>query len=315
MAGGFNNPLVSDGGGLAYPSIHSPNFVSGSIGWTINKDGSVEFNNGVFRGTVTAGSFIGANFEINQDGSFYYTGTPALGNLFFSITSNNGGTDRFGNVYQGPGAFYYSGSGDGGFIGITKTNTGQVVQYFGNTAHDGASHANAAFLELTVDELSIGWSGNGGQITMFAGNPGYCTIDSPMFSNAGTSAFPTFITTDTWHDTGGLANSWGKGTGFFKYKLLPGDGMVMVAAQGLNPGTVADGTVICVAANGLGAAWRPATAKAMVADTNQIKVNGVGTGAFENARLNFLPDGSITCSGFGTAATYCNCYGTFPLDI
>lgn len=423
MPGGFNNPLVSDGGGLAYPSVHSPNYVPGVSGWTINKDGSAEFrsivvapgtsitifvqgttptanaigdlwydtSNGMLfhqwngttwgpfsistggigagaitaaliaantitaaqiaAGTITAAQIAANTITASQiaantisaaqlsagivyagivDGTtisgaqfiahgsagelLVYNGTPANGNLIASISAV-ATTDAFGNTVQGPGFFYYSLSGDGGYIGMTKTNTGQIIINIGNTAHSGT---NAAFIELTADTINFGWSGIGSQISLAAsagGNPGYTTIDSPLFSNNGTPAFPTFITTDSWHNTGAMTASWGKGTGFFKYKLLPGDGMVMVAAQGLVPGTVADGTTILTAANGLPAGYRPSTNKPVVADTNYLKTAPVGTGSFENARLNFNSDGSVQCSGFGTAATFCNCYGTFPLDI
>jgi hypothetical protein len=335
----FANPIIGGGGSLVYPSIHSPDFATGVSGWTINKDGTVEFNNGTFRGTVSAAAIIGAaitggtisgasisggtitgatfdgtNFIFNSSGLFIYTGTPASGNLLQSTAPANG-TDAFGNTYYGPGTFFYSTSGDGGFIGFSSLTGGQTIMYMGNSAHNGANHVNAAFLELTVDTLNFGWSGNGGQVSLAAGNPGYFTVASPMFANGGTFADPTFITTDSWHDVGSMTASWSKASGFFKYKLLPGDGMVMVAAQGLIPGTVADGTTILAAANGLPTGYRPTTNKPIVADTNQIKVNAVGTGAFENARLNFITDGSVTCSGFGTAATFANCYGIFPLDI
>lgn len=43
MSDGFSNPLVGGGGGLVYPSIHSPDFVHGVSGWSIDKDGSAEF--------------------------------------------------------------------------------------------------------------------------------------------------------------------------------------------------------------------------------------------------------------------------------
>ena len=123
MSGGFNNPIIGGGGALVYPSIHSPNFSTGVSGWTINKDGSVEFNNGIFRGTVTAGAFEGTDFEINTDGAFFYNGTPALGNLVGSITPTAAsGIDRFGNVYQGNIATY---ANDGSFGQMT--NGGLIV--------------------------------------------------------------------------------------------------------------------------------------------------------------------------------------------
>ena len=40
---GFSNPLVGGGGALVYPSIHSPNYVLGVSGWSINKNGTAQF--------------------------------------------------------------------------------------------------------------------------------------------------------------------------------------------------------------------------------------------------------------------------------
>lgn len=48
----FSNPIVGGGGSLVVPSIHSPNYQAGSAGWTINKDGTVEFNSATFRGNI-----------------------------------------------------------------------------------------------------------------------------------------------------------------------------------------------------------------------------------------------------------------------
>ena len=95
---GFNNSILGGLTALIRPAIQSPNYIPGVSGWSINKDGTVEFNSGVFRGTVTAGTFIGTNFIINQQGIFLYSGTPAAGNLIIAIT-NNAGTDSFGNTF------------------------------------------------------------------------------------------------------------------------------------------------------------------------------------------------------------------------
>lgn len=97
MSEGFSNPLVGGGGGLAYPSIHSPNFVHSVQGWTVNKDGSAEFQNLVIRGT-----FAGNGFILNNAGFFLYAGTPGPGNLILAAASL-AGKDQFGNAYSGPG--------------------------------------------------------------------------------------------------------------------------------------------------------------------------------------------------------------------
>lgn len=82
----FKNSVVG-GTTLVRPAIKSPNYVAGSAGWTINVDGSAEFNNITIRGGTTVGGT-----------SLYYNGTPAAGNLIASITASSG-TDSFGNAY------------------------------------------------------------------------------------------------------------------------------------------------------------------------------------------------------------------------
>lgn len=130
-----------------------------------------------------------------------------------------------------------------------------------------------------------------------------------------TAAAPTLIVTDTWHDTGAMTGTgWGKGSGYFKYRLLP-DGTVMVAAKDLTiagGAAVADGTTILSAANGLPAAYAPVTNKIIPAYSDVLKVNG---GAFEAAAFKFVNDGSVQCLGFSTAATTADCYAVFPVDI
>lgn len=94
---GFSNEIVGGAAALIRAAIKSPNFQHLVQGWSINKDGSAEFNNLIVRGT-----FEGNDFILNSAGFFLYQGTPAAGNLIVAITSA-AGTDQFGNAYSGPG--------------------------------------------------------------------------------------------------------------------------------------------------------------------------------------------------------------------
>lgn len=60
------DPLVG-GTILRRAAIASPNYVAGSAGWTINQDGSAEFNNLAVRG-----SFNGTDYVVNLAGIFFY---------------------------------------------------------------------------------------------------------------------------------------------------------------------------------------------------------------------------------------------------
>lgn len=75
--------------------LRSPNYVAGASGWTINQDGSAEFNNVVIRnGQVVSGTAL-----------FYSSTPPAAGALVASVSSA-AGTDHLGNAYL-PGVVAY----------------------------------------------------------------------------------------------------------------------------------------------------------------------------------------------------------------
>jgi hypothetical protein len=89
----FQHDIAGGQGNLIVTSLQSPNFMSDVSGWQVAKDGSAEFNNLTIRGT-----FMGNDFVMNSDGLFFYSGTPAFGNLAVALAPT-GGTDSFGNTY------------------------------------------------------------------------------------------------------------------------------------------------------------------------------------------------------------------------
>lgn len=86
MGDGFANPNTTGDGTLILGSIHSPDYEAGSEGWSINRDGSAEFNDVVVRGKIEDGQL------------FIYNDTPAKGSLAYSISPNDG-IDEYGNIY------------------------------------------------------------------------------------------------------------------------------------------------------------------------------------------------------------------------
>ena len=84
----FKNPIAALSGVLTFPSIHSPNYVPGVSGWTINRDGTVEFNT------------LGGTLQVNNNGIFFYIPNAGTGNLRAAITTTDG-TDQYGNSYHG----------------------------------------------------------------------------------------------------------------------------------------------------------------------------------------------------------------------
>jgi len=135
----FANPLTGAQGTLVRSQVKSPNFsLAGQAGWAILKDGSAFFFNVTATGTITATTFAGTDFFINSAGAFFYSGTPALGRLIYSI-ANTPGTDKFGNNYLGGGGVQYASSTPGGFYAF---GTGVFVS--GTNASGGLGLLHAA---------------------------------------------------------------------------------------------------------------------------------------------------------------------------
>ena len=177
------NPVVG-GTSLRRQSIRSPNYATGVSGWTINQDGSAEFNNLTIRGT-----FAGTNFIINSAGAFFYSPSEAAGNLVASIAAT-AGVDAFGNNYVTGHASYaggfaaslnagfvqfYTGSLAGGWTAGASIQTdafgdifilaqaGRSVTTNNNTLDDGAGHMTVT--GLTVNGSTSTGAGDNGGVT------------------------------------------------------------------------------------------------------------------------------------------------------
>lgn len=129
---GFRNPIVG-GTTLVRSAIKSPNYSAGSSGWTINADGTAEFNSMTIRGV-----FKGLEYIQNENGLFFYSSTPAFGTLSGSIAAA-AGNDGFGNPY-GAGVCVYDSSLTSSFVQMAQGVIG-LGSYDKNTGLDTAGAA------------------------------------------------------------------------------------------------------------------------------------------------------------------------------
>lgn len=148
MSDGFTNPVVG-GTTLVRPSIHSPDYVPGVSGWSINITGDVEFNNGTFRGTITAADIIGALIT----GGVYQTSATnpriVIDATDQTITFYNsaGNVDLLLSIDPGAITSYSQQAGNGNiqlsggilqWLGTNKTydsfvdNTDDILKFFNN---------------------------------------------------------------------------------------------------------------------------------------------------------------------------------------
>lgn len=156
----FSNDLAG-GIVLVRPALRSPDYVAGASGWTINLDGSAEFNDLTIRGT-----FYGDSIIMDADGVFVYNGTPAAGNLIGSIAAATG-TDSFGNDYLDGISNYLA----GGFMKLANGGlwVGDIVDNYGNAGFVGGlgSHGLVAISpQATGFDDSANWALIGGDTTV-----------------------------------------------------------------------------------------------------------------------------------------------------
>lgn len=238
----FSDEETFAGLNLILQAMRSPNFVAGSTGWSINKDGSAEFNNITIRGSTTTQGLV-----------LMYNGTPALGNLFLSI-SPTAGTDAFGNAYvAGEGLYGANGTvtakdtpgntakltgqiGGGGLLANFPGLVAQLIRNTGDPATVGALDPGGPLpvqmsLLLTSPSAVVGGlpATNFSQINMngaYAGLPSEIDIDTGILRiNSGTTfnatgvidsygadAFPPYAPTVT--GSGGA--TWSTRTGWYQ---------------------------------------------------------------------------------------------------
>jgi len=152
-----------------------PSFPGPGIGWAIFQDGSADFNNLTIRGT-----FTGNNFVINNSGEFFYSGTPAAGNLIASIATA-AGTDVSGNAYLA-GITSYRNVG-GTFIAANQNpTTGGAV-----TIYSAASEAGPWTIQGNLN------GNNAGQIWLASQDGGVLQL-----SNSGAALLSAFIGQSTF---------------------------------------------------------------------------------------------------------------------
>lgn len=205
----FSNPITGGQGTLVRPAIKSPDYVPGVSGWSINRDGSAEFNDLDIRGVFTGDSFV-----MNADGLFFYSPTPGAGNLVGSWTPTVG-TDPYGNDYE-EGVTVYSGSEfaelDSGnlYLGVKEdpiTPFGPVNGLVGVVSGGDAiflqSASNTAEPDYSTLRMQAGIHtlprGDFGRPHIFAGESSPGEQD---FWLSGAAVYCGFQFPETWHTVG-----------------------------------------------------------------------------------------------------------------
>ena len=192
----FSNPIVG-GTTLIRPAIHSPDYVAGTSGWSINKDGTAEFNDVVFRGSAESANYVPgvSGWKLDQDGDAEFNsieiratgtetpitvGASTSPQVKIATTANQGAislpTNRANeNLIAGIlSTTLNAGDPDEAqslqIYGPTVDGAGDRSRLFLNSQNnDGSSEANASLTtgssSLILDENTVTFSGHDDVIT------------------------------------------------------------------------------------------------------------------------------------------------------
>jgi hypothetical protein len=178
----FEDAVAAADGSLIFPAIKSPNFVQGSSGWRISRNGDAEFNDVDIRGTFTAtgnnGNFISlvtGNTAIIEMRPPNFVNAPIPSTeiepgTLVAVTHDNNPDGALGLVLSAPG---WNPAG-----GAANKKTPQIILL--GPLYSG-SFQSAIFFQNDVDDADVRF--------VFSGDV-YCENDlflsfSPVFGNYG----------------------------------------------------------------------------------------------------------------------------------
>jgi hypothetical protein len=295
---GFSNPITGGQGALVRPAIKSPDFLTAVRGWTINKDGSAEFNNVVVRGTVDISFSNGSEIRA-------YAG---------SYTSTD---------WNLTGAFVtFKPANDTGHTWIPGVIGTQIIAGTPSPANDVGAMVIASPCETGLDQASIELIGASATETasMFVGCPGggsvlldtttcqfgvgaiaadTISIESPKV----TTTNGIDIASETWHAfvfQNGFTNR-GAPYANAQYRLVAAPSRCVQVIAHLNTGVVANGTIIV----NLPLGYRPAHTIAVTAQSS-------ATPAGRTAVVELDAAGNLKVFDYGAGVLQFN--GLFSLD-
>lgn len=246
--------------------------------------------------TITGTVFNGTDFVINANGAFFYSATPAFGNLVISLAIA-AGTDAQGNNYLSGVTVYTT---TGSLVTATQISAGQLSNYYAVTF--SSAYNQVTNIQVNPNQLDSVFTAIGGSF-LVAGTRWYAQDPTLGAGNA-----------ESWHDLRPLSNSF-VGTITSRYppqiRLSP-DGFVDVVGfvqfpgvGGPNFNSVTFATVPTQfrPANNTGHKW------AIILETN---ITPVGTPCVQIDTSGNLQFHNLPASG--TLGTIASIYGRYPLN-
>lgn len=180
----FNNDIAAGNGNLIRNWLQSVDYVPGTSGWRISKDGSAEFNNGTFRGSIEVGSLTGQHFIVNNAATGDIIDVYNTANLLVAKMDSIGGfwtisqpsedsVVQFGEGLSWQNLLALPSIGSG-ILGISNNTQSQL------TLFSGAGPANAGQAIVTLVDSAANGGNSSVQITQRASAGGVGAVSGTV---------------------------------------------------------------------------------------------------------------------------------------
>lgn len=286
----FSNPILGSQGALVRAQARSPNYVPGVSGWNIAKTGTVEFNQGTFRGGILLGS------------------PPSQGAVSLGLTGTNVpatlralSTDYTWfevDVYWIDATqYFFSGLAFNSNVSFNRMEriTGLYTTLHGvqlQTFVDATSAGNSYYLGSSVYDtvpLDFQWRAT----NLIVNSDCSMVVAVPTYSQVNG-------VTETWHGIT-FSNSWanlggGRPSGY-RFVTSPPTSVEITGQFSVPAGSRGDGTIIGTVSTSP-VNYAPATQVDLPAVCNSLGAAGTNTPHF-----NISSTGNITCWGMSTATS------------
>jgi hypothetical protein len=238
------------GGAMGYPvtvrsgaNLHNEGFVAGSSGWIVYADGTVEFNNGTFRGALEASSIdINDAWKVDISGNMWWGAAATYAAATTKISS--AGVVDFGSTTTG---FHLTAAGDAYFGGNASN---YVVRIDADGQVEIKSTISDSYMYSLTSEDLTGWAFNSGTGIaiggiQFSGNTVGDAAESwdTLMTSGGTGA--TYIDLRGRAADSSYLGSMHLHVGGYKWVINDSDGSLTIGSSddGLGPVTGSVGSV------------------------------------------------------------------------
>lgn len=302
MGEGFSNFVANASGMLVRTVLKSANYVAGSLGWQIGKDGSAEFNNATIRGSLAIGTspnprvFFGSNIPATL-ANFSADFTWQVAVLWY-YNATDYYWEAIGTFVGGGGPFPVRGRGT---YSTLTPGSGIVIFEFNQRQ---VTLSNVLYGSTSYSAQPVSWVFRNGSVVFQSDTALDLASGSQTIANVVGYAIDCQINSipETFTSAVYTAAGW---SGKISYRqVIAPPRSVQLSSTGVGLGTKVDGTKIF----NIPAPYRPA-----VSQDVPVSINTMAGATAQSPHLNIGTNGDVTIWGCASATNF-GINAIYPLE-